>query len=58
MRKVCAKLAPKLLIDDQKVFQDNINCIQTETELLFCLISGWRLGIFEYDPETKWQSGQ
>lgn len=63
MRKICAKMVPKLLNDDQKerrmeVCQDILECIDTEPDLLQRVITGDESWIFEYDPETKRQSLQ
>ena len=63
MRKICAKMAPKLLDDDQKerhmkVCQDILEYLQTEPDLLQRVITGDESWIFEYDPETKRQSLQ
>ena len=63
MRKVCAKMVPGLLNDDQKerrmqVCQDIIEHLETEPDLLRRVITGDETWIFEYDPETKCQSCQ
>ena len=63
MRKVCAKMVPGLLNDDQKerrlqVCRDVIERLQTEPDLLRRVITGDETWIFEYDPETKCQSCQ
>ena len=63
MRKICAKMVPKLLDDDQKewcmeVSQDILEHLQTEPDLLQRIITGDESWIFEYDPETKRQSLQ
>ena len=63
MRKVCARMVPRLLDDDQKerhlqVCQDIIERLQTEPDLLRKVISGDETRIFEYDPETKRQRCQ
>ena len=63
MRKVGAKMVPRLLNDDQKechmqVCQDIIKHLQTEPDLLHRVITGDKTWIFEYDPETKCQSCQ
>ena len=63
MRKVCAKMVPRLLNDDQKerrmqVCQDIIERLQTEPDLLRRIITGDETRIFEYDQETKRQSCQ
>ena len=61
MRKVCAKLVPRLLNDDQKecrlqVCQDIMEHLKTEPDLLRRVITGDVTWIFEYDLETKRQS--
>ena len=63
MWKVCAKLVPRLLNDDQKerhlqVCQDIIEHLQTEPDLLRRVITVDEPWIFEYDPETKRHSCQ
>ena len=54
MRKICAKMVPKLLDDDQDILEH----LQTESDLLQRVITGDDSWIFEYDPETKRQSLQ
>ena len=61
MRKVCAKMVPRLLNDDQKecrlqVCQDIMEHLKTEPDLLRRVITGDVTWIFEYDLETKRQS--
>ena len=63
MWKVCTKMVPRLLNDDQKehrvqVCQDIIERLQTEPDLFCRVITGDETWIFEYDPETKHQSCQ
>ena len=63
MRKVCAKMVPRLLSEDQKthqlhVCQDILQQLQTDATLLEKVITGDKLWIFEYDSETKCQSCQ
>ena len=63
MRKICAKMVPKLLNDDQKerrveVCQGILGHLQTEPDLLQRVITGDQSWIFEYDLETKHQSLQ
>ena len=63
MRKVCAKMVPRLLSEDQKtrrlhVCQDILQQLQTDATLLEKVITGDESWIFEYDPETKRQSCQ
>jgi len=61
MRKVCARMVPRLLNDDQKerrmqVYQDIMEHLKTEPDLLRRVITGDVTWIFEYDLETKRQS--
>ena len=63
MQKICAKIVPKLLSDDQKarrmqVCEDTLQNIQNGPELLTKVITGDETWVFEYDPETKRQSKQ
>ncbi|XP_027233874.2 uncharacterized protein [Penaeus vannamei] len=62
-RKVCAKMVPKLLNDDQKdrrmqVCRDILERLETDPDLLGRVITSDESWIFEYDPETKHQSLQ
>ena len=59
MCKVCAKMVPKLLAEDQKqqrvtVCQDIIECLEDDPDLLGRVITADESWIVEYDPETKW----
>ena len=63
MWKVCAKMVPRLLNDDQterlmQVCQDIIERLQTKPDLLRSVITGDETWISEYDPENKHQSCQ
>lgn len=63
MRKVCAKMVPRQLSEDQKdrrlqVCQDLMKCLQTEPGLLRKVITGGETWIFERDPETQCQVNQ
>ena len=63
MRKVCAKMVRRLLLEDQKtrrlhVCQDILQQLQTDATLLEKVITGDESWILEYDPETKRQSCQ
>uniref|UniRef100_A0A8C4PW97 Transposase n=1 Tax=Eptatretus burgeri TaxID=7764 RepID=A0A8C4PW97_EPTBU len=63
MRKVYAKMVPKLLPEDQKqqrvtVCQDIIEHLDDDPDLLRRVITSDASWIFEYDPETKRQSRQ
>ena len=61
MSKVCAKLVPKNLTADQKLkrFQDcsdTVERLKDDPDLLNRVITCDETWIFQYDPETKWQS--
>ena len=61
MRKICAKMVPRLLNEGQKerqvqVCQDILEQFETEPNLLKRVVTGDESWIFEYDPLTKWQS--
>jgi hypothetical protein len=61
MRKVCAKMVPKNLTDEQKENRQNIcqelpDCLETEPDFMDHVITGDESWVFEYDPETKRQS--
>jgi len=63
MRKVCAKMVPKLLSDEQKECRkelclDLLQCIENELDLLNLIITCDETWVFTYDPETKRQSMQ
>ena len=61
MRKICAKMVPRLLNEGQKerrvqVWQDILELLETEPNLLKRVVAGNESWIFEYDPLTKRQS--
>ncbi|GFX04790.1 putative DD34D transposase [Trichonephila clavipes] len=61
MRKVCAKLVPKGLTQDQKELrvlrcQELLDLIQNEPDILNSVVTGDEFWMFEYDPELKRQS--
>ena len=61
MRKLCAKMVPKILSEYQKqqrftVCQDITKRLEAEPDLLNSVLSGDETWVFEYDPETKRQS--
>ena len=61
MRKICAKMVPRLLNEGQKerrvqVSEDILEQLETEPNLLKKVGTGDELWIFEYDPLTKRQS--
>ena len=63
MRKVCAKMVPKLLSDEQKechkeLYLDLLQCTDNEPDLLNSLITCDETRVFTYDLETKRQSMQ
>ena len=63
MRKICAKMVPMLLNEEQKkrrvqVCHDILKERETEPNLLGRVITDDESWIFEYDPETKRQSLQ
>jgi len=60
MRKVCAKMVPKELTEEQKqrrvtVCQDHL---ERQDDILGLVITGDETGVYQYDPETKRQSAQ
>jgi len=63
MRKVCAKMVPKLLSDEQKechkeLCLDLLQHIENEPGLLNSIITCDETWVFTYDLETKRQSMQ
>jgi len=61
MRKICAKLVPKNLPDEQKdnsvlVSRELLDRMTSEPEFLQRVITGDETWVFEYDPTTKRQS--
>ena len=63
IRKVCAKIVPKLLPDEQKerrkkLCLDLLQRIENEPDLLNSIITCDETWVFTYDPETKLQSMQ
>ena len=63
MQKVCAKLVPKILTDEQKENRvstshkllDRVRC---DPDFLEQVITGDETWVFEYDPETNRQSSE
>ena len=57
MRKLCAKIVPKVLTDEQK--QRRVDCCNDwiknaqDSNFLNMVITGEESWIYEYDPETK-----
>lgn len=63
MRKICAKLVPKVLREEQKELrisrcQELLDLIQNEPDFLNCVVTGDESWMFEYDPESKRQSSE
>ena len=61
MKKICAKMVPRLLNERQKerrvqVCQDIFEQLETEPNLLKRVITGDESWMFEYDPFTERQS--
>ena len=61
MRKICAKIVPRLLNEGQKerrvqVCQDTLKELETEPNLLKRVVAGDESWIFEYNALTKRQS--
>ena len=60
-RKVCAKMVPRLLTEEQKVqrlnaCRDILQQQEADNKLLENVITGDESWVFQYDPETKRQS--
>ena len=63
MRKVCAKLVPKVLSMEQtlswvEIMQEILDCVQEDEDFLDNVITGDELWVFQYNPETKYQSSE
>jgi len=63
MQKICAKLVPKILTNEQKenrrnVCLDFLECIENDKTFFKHVITGDEMWIFEYDPDTKQQSSE
>jgi len=63
MRKVCAKMVPKLLSDEQKEHHkelclDLLQRTENEPDVLNLIITCDETWVFTYDSETKQQSMQ
>ena len=63
MRKVYAKMEPRLLTEEQKVqrliaCRDIFQQLEADNKLLENVIAGDKSWVFQYDPETKRQSRQ
>jgi len=58
MRKLCVKMVPKELTEEQKrrsvsIFQD---ILERQDDILDRVITGDEICVYQYDPETKRQS--
>jgi len=63
MRKVCAKLVPKVLTDEQKALRvlrcrELLELCEGDPNFLDLVITGDESWVFEYDPETKRMSAE
>jgi len=63
MRKIFAKLVPKNLSVEQKanrleICQDLLGRLKIEPDFLDKVITGAEYWVFDYNPETKWQSAE
>ena len=63
MRKICAKLVPRVLSDEQKqrrveCCQEMLNLMNSEPDFEDDVITGDESWVFQYDPETKRQSAE
>jgi hypothetical protein len=60
MRKMCAKMVPKELTEEQKqrsvkIYED---LLERQGDIWGCVITGDETWVYQYDPKTKWQSAQ
>jgi len=60
MRKVCAKMVPKELTEEQKQRRVTISqdLLERQDDILGHVITGAETWVYQYDPETKQQSAQ
>jgi len=60
MRKVCAKVVPKELTEEQKQRRVTIcqDLLERQDDILGRVITGDETWVYQYDPETKQQSAQ
>jgi gamma-glutamyl phosphate reductase len=61
MRKLCAKMLPKKLNDDQKARRNEVSAemldrLETEPDFLNRVTTGYESLVFEYDPQTERES--
>ena len=60
MRKVCAKMVPTELTEEQKQRRVTIcqDLLERQDDILDCVITGNETWFYQYDPETRQQSAQ
>ena len=60
MRKVCAKMVPKELTEEQKQRRVTIcqDLLERQDDILGRVITGDETWVYQYDPETERQSAQ
>jgi len=60
MRKGCAKMVPKELTEEQKQIRATVcqDLLERQDDILGRVITGDETWVYQYDPETKWQSAQ
>jgi len=63
MRKVCGKLVPKVLTDEQKaqrvnVCEEMVQRLEEDPKFFDRVVTGDETWVFEYDPEPKRQSSE
>ena len=60
MRKVCAKMVPKELTEEQKQKRVTIcqDLLERQDDMWGCVITGDETWVYQYDPETKPQNAQ
>jgi len=63
MRKICAKIVPKVLSDEQKACRAWISPVlleqcESDPNFLNNVVTGDESLVIEYDPESKWQSAE
>jgi len=63
MQKVCAKLVPKVLTNEQKenrvsISRELLDHVRGDPDFLEQVINGDETWVFEYVPETKRQSSE
>ena len=63
MWRLLAKFVPKLLMEEQKelwkeICKDMLDCVNHDSEFMKTIITGDETWVYDYDPETKFQSSQ